>query len=379
MHDTRMPALAVLDRQPLGERDSGVLGDAVGQRGDLRQQAGGGRRVDQISLAALEHLRQQRARSPDVRHHVDAPRFLPRGVGRLRAAAFAGHAGVRDEDVDRAVRVDRLRDQLVDAVLATRVELDRESADLLGDGLRFREVAIGDDHGARALRVETARERAADPAAAARHDDVPSGKPHGGVLYGRDGRRGGSGLRADSRGASARRAAVGRAALRRRARTACCRRAARSSRWSSGAPTHRRCWRSPASWPATPRWASCAIGSPPRSSRGDERHARNVGCAERDRRAPARAARAARRGRRRAVVLIGQSRGGALRPRARRAPRPTACAGLAMLGSPVATASPSRRRCCAPCAGSRCSATSGSRGCSRARCQRRRVLRGVPG
>ncbi len=144
-----------------------------------------------------------------MRHHVDAPGFLPRRVGRLRTAGGAGHAGVGDEHVDCASGVARLRDQLLHAVLAARVELDgeRRRTDLLGDGARFRAVAIGDDDRACALGGEASRERAADPAAAAGHDDVPSGKLHRGVLYGRDGRRGGSGLRGDSRGAG--RAALG--------------------------------------------------------------------------------------------------------------------------------------------------------------------------
>ena len=61
-----------------------------------------------------------------MRHHVDAPRFVPRLVGRLRAAAAAADAGVGDEDVDRPVGLAGGRDQLAHAVLAARVELDRE-------------------------------------------------------------------------------------------------------------------------------------------------------------------------------------------------------------------------------------------------------------
>ena len=119
-----------------------------------------------------------------MRHHVHAPRFVPGLlVGLDRPAEAAGHAGVGDEDVDPPACLDGLRDQRPHAALAAGVELDGEAVDLGGDRRRPVDVAVGDDDGARALLGQAPRERAADAAAPARHDHVPSGKLHRGVLY----------------------------------------------------------------------------------------------------------------------------------------------------------------------------------------------------
>ena len=54
-HDTLMPVVAVGDGDPLGERDGGVLGDAVGGVADVGQQPGGRRGGEEVALAAGEH------------------------------------------------------------------------------------------------------------------------------------------------------------------------------------------------------------------------------------------------------------------------------------------------------------------------------------
>ena len=108
-----------------------------------------------------------------MRHHVDAPRFVPGLLGGLRAAHRTGHAGVRDEDVDRAVSLARLRDQRTHAVLIAGVELDRERPDLGGDRTRSLDVAVGDDERPRSLGREAPDQRPPDAAGAARDDDMP--------------------------------------------------------------------------------------------------------------------------------------------------------------------------------------------------------------
>ena len=49
--------VGVHDRQPLGRGHRRVLGDAVGHRADLGEQAGGRRGAEQVALAALGHRR----------------------------------------------------------------------------------------------------------------------------------------------------------------------------------------------------------------------------------------------------------------------------------------------------------------------------------
>jgi hypothetical protein len=170
--------VAVLDRHPLGERHGGVLGDAVDEGGDLRQQSGGRGGVDEVAVAAGDHLRQQRPRGPHVSHHVDAPGFVKGLVGRLGPAQRAGHPGVGDEHVDRPVGRARLGDQRLDAVLIPRVELHGQAADLIRDALRSLERHVGHDHGARSLGVDAARQGAADPPCPSGDDNVAVRQVH---------------------------------------------------------------------------------------------------------------------------------------------------------------------------------------------------------
>ena len=77
-------AVAVGDREPLGERDGGVLGHRVRRDADLGQQAGGGRRDDEAAAAPLEPAGHEQPRRDDVGAHVDVDRAVP-GLVRRRA------------------------------------------------------------------------------------------------------------------------------------------------------------------------------------------------------------------------------------------------------------------------------------------------------
>ena len=105
----------------------------------------------------------------------------------------------------------------------------------------------------------------------------------------------------------------------------------------------------------------------------------NVGCAERDRRSAwSRSCERFAEDRGERVVLIGQSRGGAL-ARALAVRHPELVCGLVMLGSPVCDGAGRLAAGAAHGAtGGAARATSGCRGCSRRSCTRRRVLRRLP-
>ena len=98
-----------------------------------------------------------------------------RGLG---TADRASDAGVRAEQINRAVLVTSARDQRLDVGVLAHVGGDRESADLLRHGCRGPFVHVGHDHAAGALGGEPARQRPADAAAGAGHHDVTVGHFH---------------------------------------------------------------------------------------------------------------------------------------------------------------------------------------------------------
>ena len=72
--------MVMADRQPLGQGDRRRLGHRVRHRADLRQQAGGGRRAQDVALATSDHRRQHRTGRVDVGHAVHLPHRLDRLV-----------------------------------------------------------------------------------------------------------------------------------------------------------------------------------------------------------------------------------------------------------------------------------------------------------
>ena len=157
--------VVVGDGEVLGHRDGGVLGRRVAERAELGQQAGGGGGRAEVALAALEHLRQQRAGGPDVRHHVDAPEAVPvlvaqisgppggpaipalekkRSIGPLASSACAIRAWM---SCSRPTSVRMARPSISPAVACAVLE-----------------VQIGDGDRPGLLVREAQRERPADPA-----------------------------------------------------------------------------------------------------------------------------------------------------------------------------------------------------------------------
>ena len=66
-------AIAVSDREPLGESDRGMLGHRIGRRLHMAQESGGRGGVDQVTGAALSHARCDGPCGIDMRHDVDVP------------------------------------------------------------------------------------------------------------------------------------------------------------------------------------------------------------------------------------------------------------------------------------------------------------------
>jgi hypothetical protein len=118
-------AVAVGHREPLGERDRGMLGDRVRRRADLGQQAGGRRRREEVALAALEPSGDEPPGGVHVRAHVDVEGERPRLVGRVEPGAV-GDARVGAEQVDRAECVLGARDQVADCAVVAHVALDAD-------------------------------------------------------------------------------------------------------------------------------------------------------------------------------------------------------------------------------------------------------------
>ena len=103
-------------------------------------------------------------------HDVDVPATRPFRVNGVLVTVDRD-AGVRAEQVDAAMRRDRLCDEPDDVRFARHIRRDRRPADFVRYLLRGRGVHVGDNHRLRALGREPAAQRAANPRAAARDND----------------------------------------------------------------------------------------------------------------------------------------------------------------------------------------------------------------
>jgi hypothetical protein len=138
---------------------------------------------DEVAVAARDHVRQQRARRPHVRHDVDPPGEVPLVVGRLGTPDGPGDAGVGHVDVDRSAGLAGPRDEGADIGLVPRVDLQREPADALGDGAGAGEVAVGDHDRPRSLLREAQGQRPADAAGASGDDNMTFADLHDRLTY----------------------------------------------------------------------------------------------------------------------------------------------------------------------------------------------------
>ncbi len=98
------------------------------------------------------------------------PDALPVGIAGVEAAAAAADAGVRTEQVDAAVPLERGPDDTDDFGFVTDIGDQPKSADRRRDLMRAR-VAIDHDDGPRSFTREPLHQRPPDPARAAGDDD----------------------------------------------------------------------------------------------------------------------------------------------------------------------------------------------------------------
>ena len=172
-----MPAIAVGDREPLGERHGGPLGHRVRGRADLREQPGGGRRRAEVATPTFEPAVEETRCSPAVGVDVDVEGELPICLGRREIRA-KGHPGVGEEQVDLAERGLGGVDQPDVAVHGRHVGDDRNGA-VQAVGHRRGIEDVGDDHSCPGG-VEAPGQRFADPACCSGDDHVCAGQFHGG-------------------------------------------------------------------------------------------------------------------------------------------------------------------------------------------------------
>src|SRR5258708_24027403 len=78
--ETLMPS-ALCEIAVLRKSDRRMLGRRIRRTSHLRQQAGGGNRVEEIPLPARLHAWDQMPRGIDMRHDMDRPASRPRLVG----------------------------------------------------------------------------------------------------------------------------------------------------------------------------------------------------------------------------------------------------------------------------------------------------------
>ncbi len=88
------------DRNPLGQRNRCVLRDGVVKRAELRQEPRGRSRVEQVALASVGHVRDDRAGRVEMGEHVDTEHRLEIGDGGLESPE-SHVAGVGHEQPDR--------------------------------------------------------------------------------------------------------------------------------------------------------------------------------------------------------------------------------------------------------------------------------------
>lgn len=170
-------AVAVGDREPLGEGHGRVLRDGVGGRADLGEQTRRGCRLEQRAAAALEHAGHQHARRPHVGHHVHLPDALPVRVGHVDAARH-GDARVRAEEIDRAVRALGRGHQRPQRVGIAHVRAVALAADGRGHAARAVGVHVGHHHRARPFGREALAQGTPDAAGAPGHDHVRVAQLH---------------------------------------------------------------------------------------------------------------------------------------------------------------------------------------------------------
>ena len=106
----------------------------------------------------------------DVRHAVHLPHALDRIV-RVLEAGGGDEAGVGDEQVDRAVRLERRLDQPHDRGLVTDVDAHAGAADVGSDPLGLGRMEVGDDHVSGSGGVRRTGERLPDTRSSTGDDD----------------------------------------------------------------------------------------------------------------------------------------------------------------------------------------------------------------
>lgn len=145
-----------------------MLGDRIRRRTQLREQPGGGNRLQQIAFAPRQHVRQHRARRVHVRHHVHFPTARPLLVRRLDSP-LRPYAGVGTEQVNDPEFLDHLLHQPRHIGLAGHVGDDGLASDFICHLLRGRALNVGDHYRTRAFRGEAPAQGAPDPVCAARY------------------------------------------------------------------------------------------------------------------------------------------------------------------------------------------------------------------
>ena len=133
-------ALLALERERLREAVEAELGHRVVRLAEVAVDAGGRRGHDDAAVAGVAHVRPRGVGDAERAEHVDLVDEVPVGLRHLRERDVAEDAGVVDDDVDLAERVDRGLDDLV-AVLDRVVVGDR----LAAGGLDLGDDLVGGD------------------------------------------------------------------------------------------------------------------------------------------------------------------------------------------------------------------------------------------
>ena len=181
----RMPALAPSIAMHVGQPDEAHLRGAVVGLAEVAEDAGVGRGEDEPAVAVLLHDLERRLRDVERALEVDVEHGVEVVPGQLRERLVAQDAGVVDDDVDLAERVDRGLDDALAALggghrVVVRHGVAAGGLDLVDDLLRGCVVA--------ALAVDRAAEVVDDDLrAAARHlEGVGPAQPAAGAGHDRD-------------------------------------------------------------------------------------------------------------------------------------------------------------------------------------------------
>lgn len=119
--------VAMFDGNPFGEGEGGVFGDGVGGGADLGEESGGGDDLEEVAVAAGEHVGEDGAGGVEMGAEVDGEDALPVYIGGIEASGDED-AGVGTEEVDVAVGGEGAVDQLLDGGFGGDVGRDGESA-----------------------------------------------------------------------------------------------------------------------------------------------------------------------------------------------------------------------------------------------------------